>query len=722
MGTFPPRECGIATFTKDLTDAMDNKFFPTIRSRILALNRNGINIYNYPRKVMFQLTDNDIDGYINTAKRINKTKSVKLVNIQHEFGIFGGKHGEYLLAFLEVLEKPVIIALHSILPNPDEKLKKVVQETAKRAEGIIVMTNTAINILREDYDIKDTKIHLIPHGVHAVQYEDQIKEKRKLGLNDKIVLTSFGMISSGKGYEHVIEALPAIVNKFPNLVYLIIGETHPIVRKQEGETYRNFLEQKIKELGLQNHVKFYNKYLELREIISFIKASDIYISSSLTPEQITSGTLVYAMSCGRPVISTPFLHAKDIITNERGRLVEFRNPLSFSKAILELLSDEKLRKDMERNAYAYTRHMTWSNIALSYGNIFKEYLGLPEIYVKRIPEINTTHLNRLTDDFGIIQFANYAIPDINSGYTLDDNARALFVCGKYYNKFGEYKQLELIKTYLDYIKYVQAKDGKLYNYVDKHKKINLKHWSEDAHGRAVCALGFTTALKLVPPDLKKQAKKILLKALPIVKNILSPRSLAFSLTGIYYYNKNNYSEENIKKIKIISDYLISLYNECSDEEWKWFEDRLTYSNSSLPEALFYAYLAVKEQKYLDVAKESLNFLISKTFHNDVFVPIGHNGWYIKGKEKAYYDQQPVDAGCMVQTLILAHKVTGKKKYIRYASIAFHWFLGRNYLQQMVYDDKTGGCYDGLGEKTVNVNRGAESTIAYLTARLCLLSV
>jgi glycosyltransferase involved in cell wall biosynthesis len=722
MGTFPPRECGIATFTKDLTDSMDENFFPTFKSRILALNRNGVNIYNYPRKVMFQITDNDIDAYINTAKKINKTDSIKLVNIQHEFGIFGGEYGEYLISFLDVLEKPVVITFHSILSNPNEKLKQVVRDIAKRVESVVVMTKIGIKILKEDYGIPDTKIHLIPHGVHVVQYQEQIKEKKKLGFKDKIVLSSFGMVSSGKGYEYVIEALPEVVKKFPNLVYIIVGETHPVVRKREGENYRNFLEKKIKELNLQGHVKFYNKYLELREIISFIKASDIYISSSLTPKQITSGTLVYAMSCGRAVISTPFLHAKDVITDSRGRLVEFKDPKLYSKAILELLSDEKLMKSMEKDTYAYTRHMTWPNVALSYGNVFKEHLNLPEIYVKRIPGINTSHIHRLTDDFGIIQFSNYAMPDIESGYTLDDNARALFVCGKHYNKFGEYKQLKLIKTYLDYIKYVQHTDGRLFNNVDKHKRINFREWSEDAHGRAIYALGFLTALKLVPPDLKELAKRILLKSLPPVRNFFSPRPVAFSLVGIYYYNKNNYSEKNITEIKKLGDYLISLYNSGSDEEWKWFEDKLTYSNSRIPESLFYAYLATKENKYLDVAIESLNFLISKTFHNGIFAPIGQNGWHTKDSNHALFDQQPIDTGCMVQVLILAHKITNELRYIKYASNAFQWFLGKNFLGQMVYDDKTGGCFDGVGESTVNVNRGAESTLAYLTARLCLLSV
>jgi len=722
MGTFPPRECGIATFTKDLTDAIDDKFFPTIRSKILALNRNGVNIYNYPKKVMFQMTDDNIDGYIETAKKINKINAIKLINIQHEFGVFGGEYGDYLISFLDAVKKPVIVTFHSILPNPNEKLKQVVQAIAERVESIVVMTNTGIQILKEDYNIKNTKIHLIPHGVHPVAFEKQAKEKKRLGFKGKITLSSFGMLNSGKGYEYIIESLPKIIKKFPNLVYLIVGETHPVVRKTEGEKYRNFLEKRIKELNLHDHVKFYNKYLKLNEIIRYIKATDIYISSGQDPNQITSGTLVYAMSCGRSIISTPFLHAKDIITDARGRLVEFQDSKLFAKAITELLSDEQLRKNMEREAYTYTRHMTWPNVALAYTKIFKDYLTIPEIYVKRIPEINTSHLNRLTDNFGIIQFANYSIPDIESGYTLDDNARALFVCAKCYNRFGEYKQLKLIKTYLDYIKYVQAKNGKLYNYVDKHKKINFRAFSGDAHGRAIYTLGYITALKSLPSDLKNQAKKIFLKALPNVKRFLNPRSIAFSLIGIYYYNKNNYSEGNLTEIKRLADYLVSLYNLTSEEGWKWFEDKLTYSNSSLSESLFYAYLATKEKKYLNIAEQSLNFLILKTFHDGIFAPVGQDGWCIKDKHHSLYDQQPIDAGSMVQALVLAYKTTGKRDYLKYASKAFHWFLGKNFLQQMVYDEESGGCFDGIGKSSLNINRGAESTLAYLTARLCILSI
>ncbi len=373
MSTFPPRECGIATFTKDLTTAMDKKFSPGIKSKILAMNKNAVNIYNYPDDVLFQLNDEDIQEYIDTAKKINENSAIKLVNIQHEFGIYGRKQGKHLIHFVEALNKPMVITLHSVVPNPNDNRKRIIQSISKKALCIIVMNKLAIEILRNDYGI-DNDIAVIPHGIHPVEFNSITKEKIKMGYKDKIILSSFGLIRKGKGFEYVIEALPEVIKKFPNLLYLIVGETHPLVRKKSGEAYRNFLEKKIKELGLQKHVKFYNKYLKLNELISYLKATDIYISPSLNPNQITSGTISYAMGCSKVVVSTPILHAKDAITPERGILVEFENPKSFADAIIKLLSNPLLRMEMEKNAYAYSRHMVWPSVAESYMNIFKRYI------------------------------------------------------------------------------------------------------------------------------------------------------------------------------------------------------------------------------------------------------------------------------------------------------------------------------------------------------------
>lgn len=719
MATFPPRECGIATFTRDLTTAIDRKFSSTVKSKILAMNRNGINIYNYPKNVAYQLDDNDMHEYIELAKRINKNNQIKLVCIQHEFGIFGGKYGDHLIPFLEILEKPVIITLHSILPKPDDRLKKVVQSIAEKVKCFVVMTRKGKDILEKDYGVK-TDISIVPHGIPSVTFSKAEKEKAKMGFKDKIILSSFGLVNPDKGYEYVIDALPDVVKKFPNLLYLIVGETHPLVRKKEGEKYRTFLEKKIKKLGLQKNIKFYNKYLTLKEIIKYLKISDVYISSSVNPDQITSGTLVYAMGCGKAVVSTPFLHAKDIVNHKRGVLAKFNDPKSFTKGILKILSNPKLKDSMEKEAYCYTRHMTWPNVAIAYMDLFNKYVGIPKTYGKKLPSIKLNHMIRLTDEFGIMQFAKYIKPDQAFGYTLDDNARAMIVACMCYTKFKDDSKLKLIKRYLDFIKYVQQPDGNLYNYVDYDKKINFKRWTYDAHTRALWALGYLISIKSLPRGLKAKAEKIFVKALKLTRDLKFPRSIAFTIIGLYFYNKANPSARNINKIKKLADHLVSSYKTNSSDKWKWFEEKLTYSNSKLPESLFYAYLATKNKKYFKIAESSLDFLSSATIENNMFIPIGNKGWYSKNGQKAYFDQQPVDAASMVQTLVLANKITKKEQYIKDAHKVFQWFLGNNSLNQMVYDESTGGCRDGVNESSINFNQGAESTVSYLMARLNLL--
>ena len=719
ISTFPPRECGIATFTQDLTDAIDKQFFPTIKTRILALNKNGANIYNYPKKVILQISDNDISDYIAVAKKINSMKNIKLICIQHEFGLFGGEYGEYLIAFLELVKKPVMITFHSVLPSPGNKLKVVVQSIASRVKTIIVMTDKAVEILRKDYGIS-TPIKVLPHGIPNVTFEKQEKEKRNLHLINKTVLSSFGMVSCNKGYEHVIEALPSLVKKFPNLIYLIVGETHPVVRKHEGEVYRNMLERRVKELGLQKHVKFYNKYLTKKEIIQYLKATDIYLSPSLTPEQITSGTLVYAMGCGRAVVSTPFLHAKDIVNPERGILVEFRNPKSFAEAIERILNDKDAKERMEKNSYAYTRSMVWHNTAISYVKLFNGAFNLPDVYFTNIPRINVNHLKKLTDNFGIIQFANYNTPDGDSGYTLDDNARALMVCGALYERLRGKNKLNLMKIYLDYIKYVQQDDGRFYNYVDKNRNVDRESWSEEAHGRAIRALGYLLSLHGISGEIKSEAENILMKSLDVIPELKHQRAIASVIVGLYYYNKEKYSELNLERIKTLADTLVRLYRANSREGWNWFEPIMTYSNAKLSEALMYAYIATQNKEYLNVAGESFDFLIDKTFIKKTFVPVGQNGWYDGDKNKrAYFDQQPIEAASMMNALSVAYQVFGDSKYKEFALSAFGWFLGKNVSNSFVYNEETGGCHDGLGRVVVNMNQGAESTLAYLMARLTL---
>ncbi len=719
MSTYPPRECGIATFTQDLAEVIDKQFSPVIKTRVIALNKNGTNIYNYPRKVILQISDTDISDFIEQAKKINKMRNIKLVSIQHEFGLYSGEYGEYILAFLEVLKKSAIITFHSVLPNPNKKLRTVVQEIAKRVRHIIVMTDAAIGILRGDYGIT-TPISIIPHGIPNVAFESQQREKKNLGFHNRIVLSSFGMMSKNKGYEYVIEALPELIKKFPNILYLIVGETHPIVRKKEGEKYRNMLEREVKERHLQKHVKFYNKYLTKKEIIQYLKATDIYVCPSLTPEQITSGTLVYAMGCGRAVIATPFLHARDIVTRDRGRLVSFGSALSIRKAIAELLGRQDTIRELEKNAYAYTRPMIWQNVGISYTKLFSSSLEVPEIYFTNIPHINVSHLRKLTDDFGIVQFANYTRPDVNSGYTLDDNARALIVCGALYERFKKKNKLALMKTYLGYMRYVKQADGRLYNYVTKTKVLDRDSWSEEAHGRALRALGYIASLKGLPRDIKHEAETLFADSLPIALTFEHPRPIASVIVGLYHYNKEKYAEENIVLIKKLADHLVAQYEKNSTTTWRWFDRVMTYSNAKLPESLFYAYIATQDKRYLTVAKESFDFLITKTFDNNTFIPIGQNGWYnSETDQRALFDQQPIEAAAMTNALVIASRIFRNQRYRKLAMTTFNWFLGKNIVNTAVYNVETGGCHDGLGQEVVNMNQGAESTLAYLMARISL---
>ena len=718
MGSYPPRECGIATFTEDLSRSIDKQVNPQMTTKILAINKDESNHYDYSEKVIFQISENNVDDYLNVAKKINNTDEVKLVCIQHEFGLFGGEYGDYLLAFLELVLKPVVVTFHSVIPKPDDRLKGVVRSISERVDEIVVMTKKGVEILKEDYDLC-SEVKIIPHGVPIVNFENQNFEKEKLRFEGKKIISSFGLMNSDKGYEHVINAMPNLIKKHPDLVYLIIGETHPNVKRNEGEKYRNFLENKVRELGLQKYVKFHDKYLSLDEIIRYLKATDIYVSSGMNPNQITSGTLVYAMGCGRAIVSTPFLHAKDCITEDNGRLVDFSDSKSYEESIDVILRDSDKKKEMELNSYRKSRNMTWPNVALAYKKLFNDILNFPEI--STLPLISVDHLYRLTDSFGIIQFANQHMPDVGSGYSLDDNARALVVSTAYYSYFKEFKMLKLVKIYLDYLKYVQGIDGKLYNYVDINKKIDFVDFSDDAHGRAIWSIGFMLNNKDIPEDLKKDGMLLLKKSISVLMNFKSPRAIAFSLIGLCYAHDSGLIEVK-DEIKKLADWIVSAFEANSRDDWDWFEPYLTYSNSKLSESLLLAYSIIPDDRYLEIGECTLRFLIKNTFEETTFVPIGQDGWFFKGKERAYFDQQPVEASYMVQTLITAFNISGNNYYKKCASDAFRWFLGKNSSNQVIYNEATGGCYDGLGRETVNINQGAESSLSYLMARLSLMDM
>jgi len=718
VSSYPPRECGIATFTKDLTSTMDKKFNPTLKSSVLAINDNGSSIYNYEKDVINQLNESDMEHYIDKAKEINKDESIKLVCIQHEFGLFGGEYGDYIIPFLETLTKPVIVNFHSVLPDPDEHRKKVVKAIAKRCSNILVMIETGKKILHEQYGIEKSKIKVIPHGVPTIEKTEAENAKEVLGLKDKIVLSTFGLLSRGKGLEYVIRSLPDIVKKYPNFLYIIIGETHPQVRKQEGERYRLRLIRLVKKLGLSNNVKFYNKYLTLQEIIKYLQATDIYINATLDPDQITSGTVAYALGAGKAIISTPSLYSKEVLSNRKGILVPFRSPRAVADAILNLLNNQELKKEIENNAYSYGQKMIWPNVANSYLKVYKEIIKINEnVGLKKLPKIKLSHLRNLTDDISVIQHSKFSVKDSSTGYTLDDTARALITASRHNELFNDNISAELINKYLSFIYFTQKKNGTFHNLVSYRKKFLDQKGSEDSFGRAIWATGTLIANKNVYENIRALAREIFNKARDI--KLKSPRSKAFYILGFYELYKVCKEQWILDKIKRFADDLISLYQEQSSKDWNWFEKRITYSNGRLPEALFLAYELIKDEKYLETAEESLKFLTEIVIKNDKLILVGHNGWYNQNGKRAYFDQQPVDASSMVDVYLVAHKVTNKKQYYHNALLSFSWFLGRNLLNKPVYDENTGGCFDGLGETYINLNQGAESTLAYLMSRLNL---
>lgn len=716
LSTFPPKECGIATFTRDLVTAMNKRFNPVLKSRVVALNEDS-DFYNYDRRVVVQMNKNDINDYEVTAEKLNRSQNIKLVCVQHEFGLFGGNYGSYLIKFLENIKKPVVVAFHSVLPNPDKDRENTVRAIASRSNAIIVMANSAVDILTKDYNINRSKIHVVHHGIPNVPLYPNDSYKKKLKLSSRIVLSTFGLLSKGKGIEYMIKALPYLVKKYPNIIYLVIGETHPVVRRNEGEAYRNELISLVSELGLSKHVKFYNKYLTLGEIMQHLLATDIYICTNLDRNQIVSGTLSYAMGCGRAIVSTSSAYAKEILTDEKGILVEFENPKSYAEAIDRFLSDDRYRYELGKRAYTFSRSMLWQSAAARYLNVFNKVVELRDEITKKYPPISLKHLIKLTDDFGCVQFSRDTIPDKSSGYTLDDNSRALIATALHHSMFKSKRLLRLIQTYLSFLENAQEENGNFQNNFYNTEETLNSH-SKDAFGRAVWALGYVIN-KLNDPSIADRAQKMLEKALQRIDDLDSLRSKSFALSGLFYYYKKSGNDEILLRVKRLADSLANAYEENSSEGWHWFEKKLTYSNSKLPEALFFAYDLIKDERYLWVAETSLNFLSDVVFIDDNLVPIGQEGWYSKNGKRAFFDQQPIDASSMVQTCLSAYQITGDRDYYERAVLAFNWFLGRNYLKQMVYNESTGGCYDGLSKDTLNLNQGAESTISYLIARLRL---
>ncbi|MBK5284987.1 MAG: glycosyltransferase [Bacteroidia bacterium] len=722
--SYPPRECGIATYSQDLLKALNNKFNHSFKLRICALE-SQTEKHDYEDEIKYFLNTDHPNAFMKLAASINDNAAIRIVLIQHEFGFFA-KNEEDFQQFLEALTKPVVVVFHTVLPRPDELLKIKVQNISGVAESLIVMTNSSAKILTDDYEVAQEKVTVISHGTHLVPHIDPELLKKKYKLSGKTVLTTFGLLSSGKSIETTLEALPSIIKLNPDILFLVIGKTHPAVVKHEGEKYRNMLAAKVAELKLEKHVQFINHFLPLPDLLEYLQLTDIYLFTSKDPNQAVSGTFAYAISCGCPIISTPIPHAREVVQNDAGIIFDFQNSEQLAEAVITLLKDEHLRKNISSNGLHRMASTAWENAAIAHAILFKktEYGQISLKY--NLPAINLVHLKSLTTDFGMIQFSKINQPDISSGYTLDDNARAMIAMCRHFELTLDEADIKYINVYFNFIKHCLQPEGYFLNYVDEQRNFTEQNNSTnlaDANGRAIWALGYLISMSaLLPKELAADAESTMQTALLNVNKIHSTRAMAFVIKGLYYSNTKNTSAQNTALIKQLADRLVQMYRHEGSKEWHWFESYLTYANSTLPEAMLCAWSATGELVYKDIAKSSFDFLLSKTFTKSGIKIISNKGWLHKGKETvpvAIGGEQPIDVAYTVLALNKFYDVFKDEDYLQKMHTAFNWFLGNNHLHQIIYNPCTGGCYDGLEENNVNLNQGAESTVSYLMARLAV---
>jgi glycosyltransferase involved in cell wall biosynthesis len=734
IGNYLPRQCGIATFTTDLCEAIAIEHSD---ATCIALPVNDIEGgYPYPSRVRFELVEKDIESYRRAADFLN-INNVDLVSLQFEYGIFGGRAGSHILTLLRELRMPIVTTLHTILRDPDTQQRQVLQAVAGLSDRLIVMSERGREFLQTVYRVLPGKIDLIPHGIPDLPFVDPSFHKDLFGVEGKIVLLSFGLLSANKGIENVIAALPAILAKHPNVVYFIVGATHPHVKRHDGESYRLSLQWLAQEKRVEAHVIFYNRFVTLEELVEFIGAADIYITPYLNPAQIVSGTLAYTLGAGKAVVSTPYWYAEEVLAEDRGALVPFRDPEALAEQVIDLLDNEAKRHGMRKRAYLFGRDMVWPQVARRYMASFqraraeRRHFAPTDFAVKpldkrpgELPPLKLDHLRRMTDDTGILQHAIFTVPNYREGYTIDDNARALTV-STLLEELGNEEALELTSRYLAFVWYAfNTATGRFRNFMDYQRNWLEEKGSDDSHGRTLWALGALLGRSNIPA-LHSMAGRLFEQALPVITHTTSPRAWAFALIGIHDYLRRFDGDRRASQVREeLAGRLMGLYQNHRTDEWRWYEESLTYCNAALPHALLMCGQRIPNNDMAEAGLESLSWLADlqrADMSGGHFVPIGSNGFYKHGGERARFDQQPIEAQAMVSACLEAHRITGDKSWHKEARRAFEWFLGRNDLNLSIYDPTTGGCRDGLHADRPNENQGAESSLAFLQAVLELRS-
>lgn len=726
LGNHLPRHCGIATFTTDLCDALDREI-PELRSFVVAMNDVGAR-HAYPPRVRFEIPEGNIAAYPRAADYLN-VNSVDVLSVQHEYGIFGGKAGGHLLELLRELRMPIVTTLHTILAEPDPVQRAVMDAVVSLSERIVVMSSDGAALLRDVHEVDPAKIDVIPHGIPVAPDR---RSKDKLGVEGRSVILTFGLLSPDKGIEYVIDAMPAILAKHPNTVYIVLGATHPHVKQQHGEAYRLMLQRRAERLGVDANVIFHNRFVSHDELVEFLGAADLYVTPYLKEEQSTSGTLAYAVGCGKAVISTAYRYARELLSDGRGILVPWRNSEAIGREVIGLLDDPAKRIELQQRAAAFGRSMAWPVVARRYLECFEKAraahdqrlrtgLAVRALTKRRpeLPEIDLAHVRLMTDDTGMLQHATFDVPRYRDGYCIDDNARALLLMTHVEEAGIEAPQAvrELATRYLSFMSYAfDESSGRFNNFLTYERTWHDGPGSDDSHGRALWALGAVVG-RSADPGRRGLGVRLFHSALPAASGLTSPRAWAYTLLGIDEYLRAFEGDSNVESMRAdLAGRLMDCYRQSRSADWPWFEDRLTYCNARLSQALLVSAARTGDKEMAEVGERSLEWLASQHVAGDgSFEPVGSNGFYVRGAPRAIFDQQPVEACAMVSACLDAHRVTGAPRWLERARHAFHWFLGQNALQLPVYDARTCGCRDGIHVDRMNENQGAESTLSFLTA-------
>jgi glycosyltransferase involved in cell wall biosynthesis len=731
IGTYIPRRCGIATFSSDLLLAMKEEA-PETEFWSLAMN-DVPEGYDYPAEVQFELGQKVVADYRNAVDFL-EMNAFDAVCVQHEFGIFGGKQGSNIIRLMQNLRMPAVTTLHSVLEEPEAEQLDVIRQVSAASDRVVVMSERAKRLLGRVYGVSPSRITVIPHGVPDMPFLDTSYHKDQFGLVGRKVILSFGLISRGKGYEYVIEALPEIVRHHPEAVFVIVGETHPGVKRHEGEAYMDSVKARAKELGVENHVMFREEFMDTKTLTEILSTADICVTPYITREQIVSGVLSYALGAGKAIVSTPYWYAEEMLAEGRGRLVPFRDAGAIAHEVVDLLSNDVERQAMRKQAYTFARNMVWSDVGAQYLKLFREVRQeravRPRTYQARtlsasqlepaVPRLD--HLYALSDDTGILQHARFAVPNRDFGYCTDDVARALIVALMAQNAVANPGPLPLlVSRYLSFLQHAfNPESGRFRNFMGYDRHWQELIGSEDSHGRALWGLG-QTVLNCETKGMVGAAAALFELALPAVFDLSSTRSWAFALIGIDSFLRRFPGVSEAKRARReLADRLFRRLQNHAAPNWPWPEDTVTYANGVIPQALIAAGREIDRSDMVDAAVKSLRWLVDvQTDAKGNFVPIGSNGWFKRGGVPARYDQQPIEAQHMVDALLEAHQVTGDATWLDDARRCYEWFLGRNDLQRPLVDPSTGGCQDGLRADGINHNQGAESTLAWLHASLRL---